>query len=251
MKDKRLQILDLEDIRQQDLVSNLHKAIALLMDLDRCFSCISWVRINGLKLPHESSREYFSFETLFKNQCEKARETDPTFDIEVFAECEKDRIQGILKQVKQLSNESFYSDHPTYKQALKYIKYLLKVINGEIKTDEDNTPKTFLTTYLPNQLDIIRRKSIKAKIFDNISENDFVYLFTGQPILKEMKRLEWRKPKPLCHTFLLRMVYHESHFDYKQVNDCIKLQKGRKLVSQDKSQSKFRHKDILDPIFNI
>ncbi|HEY5591831.1 MAG TPA: hypothetical protein VIK55_12530 [Paludibacter sp.] len=87
----------------------------------------------------ETSREYYPVEEFFEKQCEKERLLDPTFSTKVFALSEKLRIEGILEQVTQLSDKSYYSNADTFKQALKYIDYLNTVIEneGKVKAPEN------------------------------------------------------------------------------------------------------------------
>ncbi|MDP3446070.1 MAG: hypothetical protein Q8T08_24680, partial [Ignavibacteria bacterium] len=165
----------------------------------------------------------------------------------VFADCEKERIEGILEKIRQLCDKSDYITQETYKQALKYIKYLNLVINGQ--TDE--TPKTFITGYEPEQLKTIRERLIKAKIIGQISEKEFVYLFTAKPISKTMKRLDWKESRPLGHEFLKRVVYSKSNFDFNQVNDCIKSKDGKLFDSNCKSTAPYKCNIKLNPILAV
>jgi hypothetical protein len=134
---KRLGIETDEEIRQQDKMDNSIKAIVLFQNLDKFFSDIKIGLIGSSKtFEVEISREYNSLDKLFKDQCANKKKSDPTFDIEVYAQSEKERIEGILEQVRQLSDKSYYSDHKTYIQALKYIKHLTMVTNVQFnKTD--------------------------------------------------------------------------------------------------------------------
>lgn len=201
-----------------------------------------------LNAKYPISKEYYSVELFFKKQCEIEKGIDPTFDIEVFAECENIRIESILDQVKQLSDKSYYGETDTYKQALKYIKYLSKVIKGE--ANKDNTPKTFEIDCNPVRLNIIRERLISAKIINRISKEDFTYLFTGKPITKVMKSLIWNKSLSLGHEFLKRFVYQSEKFDFTQVNKCIKYPNGKELARNNKSTAVYKCDDILNPILD-
>lgn len=122
MNDKRLIIYTPEEIKQQDKKNILFEAIGEFMLLEENFidpqSRKYDSNIKGYKM------EYYPFETLFKNRCDKNSESDPTFDIELFAVSERKRIKGILKKVESLSDALYYAEHPTYIQALKYCKFL-------------------------------------------------------------------------------------------------------------------------------
>jgi hypothetical protein len=115
----------------------------------------------------------------------------------------------------------------------------------------DKSPKTFKVEYTSPQLNKIRENLINEKIIDNISENDFIYLFTGQPIFNGMKSIKWKKSPPLGHEFLKGVVYHNEQFNYKHVNECIIYPKGHILDSNDKSRSQYRNIEILKRILNV
>lgn len=84
----------------------------------------------------EISREFYAPENLFEIKCQDKRKDDPTFDIVVFAQCEMERIEGVLDEIRQLSDKSYYCKEETYEQALKYVKQLNKVINNKPENKE-------------------------------------------------------------------------------------------------------------------
>lgn len=183
MNNKGQSLFSDEEIKQQDVMSNFYKVIALFLELDANFLDTKYMpfekkaineaieklysdfadfekrtenRIDisilddEMKLIKEKekillgakyaiSEEYYPVEEFFEMQCEKERLSDPTFSTKVFALCEKLRIEGILEQVTQLSDKSYYSKADTFKQALKYIDYLNTVIEneGKVKTPEN------------------------------------------------------------------------------------------------------------------
>jgi len=181
MNDIRQQLYSEEEIEHQNKVNNLKEAIGLFMRLDAEF------------LKQDGQNES-NVKTLFEIQCNKTRETDPTFDKEIFAETLKGQIEGTLERIEKLSEKSFYIDHPTCIQARKYIKYLSKVIGGQIsETEEAGNDNTFLTKFSHEQLKKIRGALIdQGFIFNSVNEIEFEYIFTGKPVLKEMKKIKWK-----------------------------------------------------------
>ena len=208
MKDKRLKIFSPDEIEQQDHAANLKEAIALLLNLELTFS-----KIIGEKALEEIESEdegkglfpyierpslkRLSVENIFKNQLELERSLDPATSTVALANLEKLRIEGTLEKVEQLSDKDYYRQNTTYKFALNYLEYLDKIISGQInETLEDSTEKTFSTTYSPNQLKVLRKALIeKDFIFENISDVDFIQIFTEKSITKDTKSIKWKKPK--------------------------------------------------------
>ena len=80
-----------------------------------------------------------------------------------------------------------------------------------------------------------------------ISEADFKYLFTGQPLSPDMVKLCWNGSRSLCHDFLSRVVFKGCSFNYRQANNCISFKAGRKLDSNDKSKAQWKG-EILDQV---
>lgn len=269
MKDKREFLYNDEEIEKMDQDENLKKAIGLLMALDRSFSDNmaefddlslyyksiinnhpdfdapdltdyltnalkeyrqSKSKALGRKFPQKLDNEYYSAETLFKKQCEKERKSDPTFDIEVFAECEKKHIEGIIEQVEQLTYKSYYAKHPTYAQGKEYIKYLSKVSNGQIiEPIQGKTEKTFSTGYSPEQLKKLRKALIDSCfIFNSISEADFIYIFTGQPITNKLRPIKWQFSRGIniaVRDFITELIPGEP-VHIPQVTKCFIDKKG-------------------------
>lgn len=147
-----------EHVKQEELMSNLKEAMFLYMELNESFS-----DVNG---------EYYTVESFFKKQCEKEKGSDPTFDEEVFADCEKKRIERIIEQVKQLSDEPYYREHPVYTQAKKYIKHLDKVIKGQIKEVESDKIHKLLI-YSKNDVNMKTLDNVLIKCIDNLHGINF------------------------------------------------------------------------------
>jgi hypothetical protein len=275
--DKRSELYSPEEIKQQDEMSNLKKAIRLFIVLDESFSDIKYIPFNKsvidsmidemyggkrieemgkeekiiinarekalLGAKFETSREYYPVEVFFEKQCKKEKESDQTFDIKVFAECEKERIEGILVQVKQLSDKLYYTKEDTFKQAIKYIDYL----NGFISGQTVEGSKTFKICDPSLPLNAIREGLIKGKIINNISEKDFTYLFTEQPILKGMKRIEWKSFKAEAKYLLNRMVGKE--FSNPIGNKCFVLAKDQNNEIFDSNVKPATSYPVIDNIF--
>jgi hypothetical protein len=102
-------------------------ALYELMNLDLE---LSKDREGGTEDPDWSSRDYYLSESLFNMLCEKEKQNDPNFNLEVFAKDEKKRVKGVLKEVKKIMDKSKYLKNPTRRQALNYIKHLNTVIGG-------------------------------------------------------------------------------------------------------------------------
>lgn len=174
-----------------------------------------------------------------------------------------------LQQLYDFDLKYLQARNPGYTEAL-YIKNLKRDLT-EISLDRSNLhnqiraeiflqflneqnidsdiPKTFTSRY--NQLNTIRERLIEEKIIRAISEDNFVYLFTGQPIKKEMNRLEWKASHQLCHLFLSEVAYKGVNFSYKQVDECIKFLNGNKLNHTHKRPPGYKNKDILERILKF
>lgn len=143
MNDKRRGLYSEEEIKQQDLMAKLKKAFCLIIKLHDEF-LNSKIEYQGeTKFPVETSSEYYPVEEYFKKRSDKNKESDPTFDLKVFATCEKERIESILNNVRLLSVNSYkYFEEDAYSQALKYIEFLSNIISG-LKTEEKQQEKQF------------------------------------------------------------------------------------------------------------
>jgi hypothetical protein len=85
-------------------------------------------------------------------------------------------------------------------EAIKSLESSVVVVKDRIKRREiehlEKLPITFSPAYSKDQLRDLRKKLIeKDFIYSSITEADFVYIFTGQPILKGMKAIKWKKTK--------------------------------------------------------
>lgn len=108
------------------------------------------------------------------------------------------------------------------------VRYIKKAILEacEKNLPLDKLPKTFKVNCTTQQLNSIREGLIKAKIIDVISKNDFVYLFTEQPITKKMKRIEWKTFKTTAKYLLNRIV--GEGFSNPIANKCFVLAENPK-----------------------
>lgn len=178
----------------------------------------------------EISREYYPVELFFKKQCEIEKGIDPTFDIEVFAECEKDRIESILEQVKQLSDKSYYSETGTYKQALKYIKYLSEIIKGKAKKKLSKIIKSF-AAYIEHDKPETLAEALKTAFRDQKGKTIRLMIES----LKIVDRLKICNDSELFHAI-------ESSFDWN-IGSYVGIFQTYKF---DSTKKKY-HKD-LEPI---
>jgi hypothetical protein len=131
----------------------------------------------------------------------------------------------------------------TSEKAIKILEDSMKPVHGPEKS-----PRTFKTGYITMQLNTIRERLIFAGMIENISEDDFIYLFTERPLSDRMVRLKWKQSLSLCHEFLKRVVYEEEKFDFRQINACIAFPEGKKLDSNNKSTAQYKNDDLLNPI---
>jgi len=131
----------------------------------------------------ETTREYYPVELFFEKQCDKKKKDDPTFDHIIFAEIEKERIESILEQIKQLSDKSYYSQSDTYEQAKKYISYLKKVIDGSETTNnaKQSNIKGLTSEYNTDQLKKIFNRLEKVRITVKKDEDAFLSIFSKSP----------------------------------------------------------------------
>jgi hypothetical protein len=146
---------------------------------------------------------------------------------------------------------SFWQKPDLDELVILYAEWRAKKIHTTVNQISENILNTFKTDYTLSQLKTIRERLIKTRLIDNISENAFIYIFTGKPITKRMKRIIWKKKPPLGHSFLKRVVYQNEQFNFKQIEECFIFPKGHILDSNDKSRSDYSHNDILNPILNV
>lgn len=170
----------------------------------------------------------------------------------------RNEVQAILNNRKEYLIERHEKELRRLREKSKNDKIIIDSLikytksNDEIKKEDVIELKTFTgSTYSKDQLNTIRVRLIDRKIIDRISEADFLYLFSGQPIFKLMNTIKWKKKRPLGHSFLKIVVYNEHEFDFNQVNACIKCQDGKLFDSNNKSTSQFRNDDILKIILQF
>lgn len=162
-------------------------------------------------------------------------------------EDEKQNYSDSLLIFKQLKDSEIQVFEQINKAVLKYPEWI-KVTHPEV----NSIPKTFLATaYSEIQLKTIRKRLIDNKIIEDISDTEFLYLFTGKPINKTMKRLLWNMKRTLGHSFLEKVVFSDKEFDFKQINECITSKDGKLFDSNNKSTSQYRNDDILNLILQF
>lgn len=114
-------------------------------------------------------------ESFFKIRCNKEMESDTSFEIKFFAECEKRRIGGTMLSVKNQINTP--ERDGTYIQARQYIEYLNRVIRGQTGKDVliaiDKLPSNY--TYF--QLGEIFDNLVSRKIALKEDKTNFLSLF--------------------------------------------------------------------------
>lgn len=111
----------------------------------------------------------------------------------------------------------------------------------------ENQKQTFKSNYKTTQLEKIRKNFIGVGLISDISENDFLYLFTEQPITSKMTRLIWNGTAPCGIRFLELIVSYEGKFNFKQAQECVEFKNG-KLVSQNRAESNHKCNKILNPL---
>jgi hypothetical protein len=129
----------------------------------------------------------------------------------------------------------------------KLIPLLQKEIDAIENEDNKETGKntTFTTRYDQAQLNQIRKRLIAKKMIKDISQADFEYLFTSNPVIPKMKRLFWAESRSSGHEFLRRVVYDDRQFDFNQVNQCIKFSDGKLLDSNCRSKAQYKNDDLF------
>jgi hypothetical protein len=111
--------------------------------------------------------------------------------------------------------------------------------------------RTFKTFLSPEELNTIRLRLIKDEQISKISEADFKYLFSAQPIQPEMVKICWKDSISLCHEFLARLVFIGSKFNYRQANSCIFFKNGNKISSSYKSRAQYKNDDFFSQLLNF
>lgn len=128
MKSKLLDIFTLEEVAIQQQSESLKIAMGILLKLEAELCQINIEPIKSFKyIRHEVGRGYVPFNVLFEQRYKEANISNSHL---VFARSEIERITGLLKQVKQLSDSSYYSQHPIKIRAEEYIEYLNEFISN-------------------------------------------------------------------------------------------------------------------------
>jgi len=155
-----------------------------------------------------------------------------------------DFMRWFVKYVKKTSDNY---------RAVKIMDYHFHLFHKERSKlmGNDLLLRTFNTSYTPSQLKTIRKNLITEKIISNITEDDFLYLFTGLPIKENMTQLNWKKSVSFAHFFLSKVVYCGVNFDTKQVKQCITFPDGKELDSNSKSRSQYKNEEILQRILDV
>lgn len=129
-----------------------------------------------------------------------------------------------------------------------------KKLNQQLfKNQIDKLPRTFSTEYTPKQLKQLRQSLIEENfICDNISENQFIYIFTGQLITDRMTPIKWKirwggKMSLRCFLELLLLPVHKN-----QVRNCfIDADSKPFLISKPNGKISFYHKRLKKIVYNI
>ena len=107
--------------------------------------------------------------------------------------------------------------------------------------------KTFETSFSIIQLEGLRVLLLEYRYISKISNDDFIYLFQGKPIVPTIKKIDWLMPNSWCHYLLKEIVFIGINFNLKQVNSCIIGKDGKKLNS---NSNKGGYK-VIDDILNL
>lgn len=95
-------------------------------------------------------------------------------------------------------NEKFIARNKEYNNyAIITLETLHAAATDRIKRREneqlEKLPKTFLTGLTTDQLKNLRKQLIESEfIYNNVSDVEFVYIFSGNPIIKNMKPIKWK-----------------------------------------------------------
>jgi len=104
---------------------------------------------------------------------------------------------------------------------------------------EDISPgvKTFSTRLNEKQLKALYQGLVKNNYINSIGMENFIYLFSNNPITPKMKKATWLKSKKQWHYFLRKAVYEGERFDYGQANMCMVSHDRKPLNSNDKNEN--------------
>lgn len=149
----------------------------------------------------------------------------------------KNIMLTIHEQTHFEENEHFITRNKEYDQdAINTLETELEVIKDRIKRRETNQieklPKTFLTAYTPEQLKKLRKNLTEAGfIYNSITDADFIYIFKGNPITKEMKPIKWKldRGKSALRTFITLLLPGET-VHKPQVMGCFIDNKNKPFI---------------------
>lgn len=153
------------------------------------------------------------FQIIFDQEYNRHEATDP----EKFKDFHIGSIENKLSFLNEY--EQTKVDYPKF----ELFKYYLDFLKGNTNT---KTAKTFKTEFSEPQLKSIRKKLIDLKFIRDISENDFLYLFSEKPITPRMKRIQWNSSKVKAKRFLEILIGEK--FSNPTGNKCfVSMQKPK------------------------
>lgn len=182
------------------------------------------------------ARNKEDFHKVFDRHWKKYLKKNPQSYKETFIEITIKELNILLKTIEDNLNFESYSKHPQYIQCQDYILFL-----KEYK--ESMNPKTFLTSLNPDQLKKLRGELIeKDIIYNSISEDEFIYIFSDKPITDSMKPIKLKftwGAKSFVRTFLT-MLMPGQPLEKKQIRACFIDSGGRPVeLAKPKEDSKY------------
>jgi hypothetical protein len=214
-----------------DLANELVNEIDNKMFSGKAFSIIELKKLKQLALQYQRILKKIS--------------TDPKFKIFLHLSSNEDMQDRLFKRL----DESIIN-------AVDGLKINIKVIESKIELMEieqhEQLPKTFLTVYNREQLMKLRKGLINGGfIDDSIAEDEFIYLFSGKPITKEIQSIKWRLPRGLTALRELISLLTGETVHKNQVRLCFKDYKDKPcVIPKPKINEYSKHYIILERIVN-
>jgi hypothetical protein len=223
----------------------LYDAIALIQQFTEGFSTVTpddlrQGGISALKQHASETADVLKLTPveLFTRQYDKAKKKNPAVSQIAVAEKEEARTSIMIERLEALPGmKHYYKDHPIYmmitgKEA-GYLKYLNDILGQKQPEGSTGAPTkqlfTFEGKHTPEQRNNYRQWLIGKMVIENISREDFEYLFSVKEIYEGMPTMIFLKPPGHAKRLLMILIDDFKSMRESKIiraNQCITIKSG-------------------------
>jgi hypothetical protein len=139
----------------------------------------------------------------------------PPWEFE-FIRLKNDFYQGFLMAWEQCSEDSHAAF--VYGRYFLFYDYLKTYLKKLTHKEKEESLRTLQTNYSPVQLKILYDQLIQGRFIKTAQENDFIYFFSGNPLIN-LSKIHWIKSKKMLYYLLQKICIN---FSLPTANNCIK-----------------------------